>query len=98
MSSDHHGTQNGTDFDVGTFSALTLLIQEINKSMDKSISEIEEKLHGSEVISFAFSLMTSVFAFFIVGVAQTPQNAVHKMIRKNGLVIKSQVEVLRHPT
>jgi hypothetical protein len=32
--------------------------------MEKSISESEEKVHGKELICFAFSIMASLFAFF----------------------------------
>jgi hypothetical protein len=52
---------------VGTCSTITPFIQEIKKSTEKSISEIEDKFCGNELISLAFYLMASLFAFFHSG-------------------------------
>jgi hypothetical protein len=41
--------------------------------MEKLTSEMEEKLHGNKVISFAFSLMASLFAFFHSGQSSNAQ-------------------------
>jgi hypothetical protein len=84
---------------MGTCSSTTLFIQEIRKSIKKSISEIEVKVHGKELISFALSMMASLFAFFHSGRGSNWHGCGrNEKNRQYGFVVRPLVEVLPDAT
>jgi hypothetical protein len=52
---------------MGTCSSITLFIQEIKIPIEELISELEEKMHEKEFISFALIQMAHLLAFFQSG-------------------------------
>jgi hypothetical protein len=66
--------QKGAAFNIGISWSMNSFIQEIKKSTQKSLSEVDEKLCGKEFVSFAVLATAFLFAVFHNGLDSNLHN------------------------